>query len=110
MRIWLDDERPAPPGWRHETSPSAVIGLISMGFVSEISLDHDLGEGVVGTGYDVLRWLESRVYAAMNHGVPLDFELPKISIHTANPVARSRMSQAVTSITRSSSQLSGSDA
>lgn len=110
MKVWLDDERPAPPGWRHETSPSVVIDLISLGFVSEVSLDHDLGEEVIGTGYDVLRWLESRVYAAMNYGVPLDFELPRISIHTANPAARSRMAQAVASIAKGSIQLSNGDA
>lgn len=109
MRIWLDDERPAPPGWRHETSPSAVIDLIALGFVSEVSLDHDLGEEIVGTGYDVLRWIESRVYAAMNHGVPLEFEVPKISLHTANPVAHLRMAQAVTSISKGATQLSHRD-
>jgi len=87
MRVWLDDERPAPNGWTTCRWPDEVITLLKTGKVREISLDHDLGDDQRGTGYDVLKWLEEQVY---RHGR----KPPKISIHTANPAARSRMIRA----------------
>ena len=52
--------------------------------MSEISLDHDLGDDVRGTGYDVILWIEEAV--ACNDFVP-----PIINIHSANPSARIKM-------------------
>ena len=71
--------------------PQEVIRLLKTGRVTEISLDHDLGDQDVGTGYDVLVWLEQEVIV---HG----FHPPRIRIHTANPAARIRMELAVRSI------------
>lgn len=32
-----------------------------LGGVTELSLDHDLGDGACGTGYDVIVWIEEAV-------------------------------------------------
>jgi hypothetical protein len=72
--------------WPHE-----VIAALQNEQVTEISLDHDLGDDTVGTGYDVLVWLEGTVARQR-------FELPVIHIHTANSAARPRMLAAVAQI------------
>lgn len=88
MKIFLDDTRSAPQGWILARWPEDVIKAIRTGGVSEISLDHDLGEGSdlahPRTGMDVLNWLEREVLT--NNLKP-----PLIRIHTANPVASQRM-------------------
>lgn len=89
MNVWLDDERPEPKDWKRVYWPSEAIELLRTGTVSEISLDHDLGADEIGTGYDVLLWIEEQVYT--NPG----FVLPIVHIHTANPAARSRMERAL---------------
>ena len=98
MRVWLDDLREAPPGWVRVRTPEETIALLKTSDVTEISLDHDLGL-VDGererTGYDVLLWLEREV-AEGRWALPL----PEIRVHSANPVGRKRMEQAIASIRR----------
>jgi hypothetical protein len=90
MKLWLDDEREAPPGWEWaRTYDEAVELCISFKF-DTVSLDHDLGEEK--TGYDFLCFLEDR-----HHD---DSMMPIILIHTANPVGRQRMQLALASIKR----------
>jgi predicted RNA-binding Zn-ribbon protein involved in translation (DUF1610 family) len=43
LRIWLDDSRPAPPGWLRVTTVQSAQKLLEAGLVLEISLDYDLG-------------------------------------------------------------------
>lgn len=43
LRVWLDDSRPAPTGWLHLRSVTAVQSLLEPRLVRELSLDHDLG-------------------------------------------------------------------
>ena len=93
MKIYLDDERPTPEGWVRVYWPDEAIEYLKTGQVTEISLDHDLGDDERGTGYDVLLWLEREVIA--NYMAP-----PIIHIHTANPPARKKMELAVGTITR----------
>lgn len=96
MRVWLDDERPEPEGWVRCRTPSEVIRLIESGNVSELSLDHDLAlisDGGEETGYDVLLWLEARVVQGVAPPAVLH-------VHSANPVARRRMEQAISAIRR----------
>ena len=61
MRIFLDDERPTPEGWIRTYWPNEVIALLNAGGVTELSLDHDLGDDTRGTGYDVIVWIEEAV-------------------------------------------------
>lgn len=93
MNIFLDDERPVPEGWIGVKTANEAIEALQQYDVAEISLDHDLGEGNVGNGYDVLLWIEEQV--VMNNYVP-----PKIAIHTANPSAREKMKAARETIIR----------
>lgn len=92
MKIWLDDEREPPSSeWTWVGTPQDVIELLEKNEVDEISLDHDLGDGANGTGYDVLVTIEE--WVATKEYVP-----PRIRIHTANPAARKRMEAAVNQI------------
>ena len=106
MRLWIDDLRPAPEGYKWvKTVDEAIYELIvsqkeadfcwqhyilgicdketlerrlSVWAIEEISCDNDLGENQV-EGYKLLDWLE-----ATGRNYP-------IHIHSANPVARERM-------------------
>jgi hypothetical protein len=93
VKVFLDDERTAPPNWVRAKHPDEVIALLKKWPVREISLDHDLG--MEETGYDVLLWIEEQVI--VNGFVP-----PKISIHTANPSARKKMEAAKKNIEKHS--------
>lgn len=102
MKVYLDDERPAPPGWRQVRWPDEAIQVLKTGVVNELSLDHDLGNDARGTGYDVLLWIEEAVATR-------DFDPPVIQVHTANPPARNRMLSAVASIQRLTESYCGAD-
>lgn len=91
MKVYLDDERPTPEGWVGVRWPEDAIRLLETGNVTEISLDHDLGNDDRGTGYDVILWIEE---AVVRH----QFRPPLIRVHTANPAARQRMVAGVESI------------
>lgn len=93
MKIFLDDERPTPNGWVRCFWPQAVIDILQTNDVEEISLDHDLGNDEIGTGYDVLTWIEEQVVLHQYHA-------PRIRVHSSNPAARQRMEQAIQSIQR----------
>jgi hypothetical protein len=98
LRLWLDDVREAPQGWIHVRTPDEAIDLLRTGEVEEISLDHDLGLATPEaerTGYDVLLWLEEKLATSA-----WQFEVPEIRVHSANPVGRRRMEQAIASIQR----------
>jgi len=94
MKVYLDDIRPIPNGWIGCRWPDEVIELLNTGLVHELSLDHDLGDDIRGTGYDVLIWIEEQVMS--NGFVPPSV----IKVHSANPVAKARMEQAIDSIFR----------
>lgn len=92
MKVWLDDERPAPPGWLAARWPGEVIALLESGQVEVVSLDHDLGDDARGAGHDVVIWIEE---AVARRG----FRPPEIRIHTAaNPAAGLRMDAAAAAI------------
>lgn len=93
MRVYLDDVRPVPDGWVLARTVDEALAWLATGQVTEVSLDHDLGEAEAGTGYDVLLWIEQAV-------AERDYVPPAIRIHTSNPAARPRMQAAVRSIQR----------
>jgi len=93
LKVFLDDERPTPPGWVHARWPEDVIRLLKTGRVEEISLDHDLGDDRHGTGYDVILWIEEAVATR-------GFNPPRIRVHSANPSARQKMEAGIRSIER----------
>lgn len=101
MKLWLDDIRPAPPGWTHVRSVPEAQRFLLAGVVEEASFDHDLGAGcergcwttgdVVEqacarpcdcpchlTGYDLCKWM-----AETGH-----WPTARPRIHSANVVGR----------------------
>lgn len=92
LRLWLDDERTAPPGWVHARTGDEAKLVLLTGQVVHASFDHDLGASE--SSYDVLNWLEGR--CTMGEGIAP----ATIRVHTANPPGRTRMKQAAASIAR----------
>ena len=96
MKIWLDDIREPPDNtWIVCRRASSCIILLDMldCRVDLLSLDHDLGDDVAGTGYDVLVWLEQRLFNHPKNRVP-----KIIRVHSANPVGAARMQKAIDAI------------
>ena len=98
MKVYLDDIRKPPTGWKLVKWPNEAIKLLKTGKVEEISLDHDLGDDERGTGYDVVLWIEKQV-------VTKKFNPPKIKVHSANVSARKKMELGIKSIERFSKYL-----
>ena len=93
MKVYLDDERKAPDGWIRTYWPEETIELLKTGTVTELSLDHDLGDDERGTGYDVVCWIEEQVF--LNEFIP-----PKMYVHSANSSARDKMNMGINSINK----------
>lgn len=91
MKVYLDDERPTPEGWLRVYWPEEAIALLKQGKVTEISLDHDLGDDSHGTGYDVVLWIEEAVATR-------GFLPPKMKVHSANSSAKMKMQAGVDNI------------
>jgi hypothetical protein len=77
MRLWVDDERPAPEGWYHAYTSAHAIEMLILGqhHIEAISLDHDLGGD--DTTRPIMLWMcENEVW-------------PKeVRVHSMNPVGR----------------------
>lgn len=97
MKVYLDDERTTPEGWQRVYWPEEAIALLQAGQVTDISLDHDLGDDEHGTGYDVLLWIEEAV-------VTSSFKPPRMQVHSANSSARQKMQAAIAQIERLAAQ------
>jgi hypothetical protein len=91
MKVYLDDERETPSGWQRVYWPEEAIELLKTGKVTELSLDHDLGDDEHGTGYDVVLWVEEAVFT--NNFIP-----PKMKVHSANASAREKMESGIKNI------------
>ena len=86
-KIWLDDIRPMPPGFDvHCKTGDRAIRFLSDDAVSEISLDHDLGEGM--TGYDVAKFVEKAAFLGTLSRI-------KWAVHSSNPVGKSNIESAM---------------
>lgn len=101
LRLWLNDERPAPKGWIRAHTAEEAIQILRTGYVAEASIDHDLGKDK--TGYDVLCWIEERVSRP-------GFEPPILHVHSANPPGRARMQAAIIAIAKIAAQTKAADA
>jgi len=96
VKVYLDDEREAPEGWTRVKTPAQAIALLETGTVRELSLDHDLGDDEgIGTGYDVVLWLEEETHNNIN------FDPPEVmKVHSANVSARTKMEQGLAVVRR----------
>jgi hypothetical protein len=80
MKLWLDDVRPAPPGWLRTTTVAQTIAAIAQGGITDVSLDYDLDYTDPGhKGIEVMYWLLHAGYR------------PTVHIHTANPMGGAKM-------------------
>lgn len=106
MKIFLDDDpirdSMVDDTWTIVRDPLRAIILITnpKNNVTEVSFDHDLAyfdpTGKEVTGYDILKGLEE-FYATMGSDY---IAIPKMTIHSANPVGRKNMQAAIDSIER----------
>lgn len=90
LKIYLDDERKSPEGWIQVFSYQECINMLCQFNPTNLSLDHDLGEEK--TGYDVIKWIEQKVFKDSNYQPPI------IVIHSANPAGRQNMERGIKSI------------
>jgi hypothetical protein len=109
IKLWIDDERHAPPGWLCiKTAPLAIAFIRDcttsgdLTNIEAISFDHDLGSPECGTGYEVAAWLEEVVYTE-----PRIVYVPQMTIHSANPVGRVRLDYAIKSMQHAVQQRTG---
>lgn len=88
MKLYLDDLRePKTTGWLIARDVETALELFKTGLVTEMSLDHDLGDNVP-TGYDFLNKVEELVLTK-------GYNFPKCNVHSANPVGVAKMQQAI---------------
>jgi hypothetical protein len=80
MKLWVDDVRPAPPGWVHARTIAEAQELLAAGQVEEASLDHDLGMDQLD-GSALVRWM-----AQTGH-----WPRARPVVHSMNPVGRAYM-------------------
>ena len=92
MKVWLDDQRPAPAEYqRHCLTAQEAIDLLNTGAVTLISLDHDLGdEAKVGNGYQVAKHIEYLAHEGKLNPI-------EVRVHTQNPVGRKNILAAIES-------------
>jgi len=86
-KLWLDDVRPAPPGWLWVYTVDEAIGVIMQGGITEISLDNDLG-ATEPEGYKVADWIEEQAVLGKLE------RINRLAAHTQNMCARDRMTNA----------------
>ena len=94
MRVWLDDVREMPEGFDYwARTAHAVVSLLLHGHdVTYISFDHDLGQEK--TGYSVATTIESMIQGGFLT------KMIEYDVHSANPVGRKRIIQAMESARR----------
>lgn len=90
VRIWLDDLRKAPPGYKWCTSVNAAISYIELcekagNHIECIDCDHDLGDYAEdgGDGIKLIDWLAKRK------------SFYRVELHTMNPVGWENMQREI---------------
>jgi hypothetical protein len=91
MKVFLDDERETPDGWERTRTVEKTLILLRTKEVTHLSLDNDLGEGLL-EGYCVLDTLEEIVYNDPT------FPIPDITVHSANASRVEYMQRAIQNI------------
>ena len=84
MKLYLDDERKTPVGWVRVFWPEEAIAWLKTEMVTEISLDHDLGDGQADA-IELAKWL---VEAHLDGQLDLSSGVFKWRVHSMNPIGR----------------------
>lgn len=94
--LWLDDKRPMPEDYHiHFKTAWDIIAFMEMKFATSgilpqrVSLDHDLGDPLNGTGYDVACWLEEQYQSERFR------ETIVLLCHSANSAGKERIEAAL---------------
>ena len=96
MKLWLDDIRPMPVSFTvHAKTAADAIQILRTGLVTEISFDHDLGPETAGNGYQVACFIEAAAYLLKS-----EFKMPIWQVHSANPVGRQNIVNAMNNAER----------
>jgi hypothetical protein len=119
MKLWVDDHRAAPRGWRGVRSVAAAKVYLEQGLVTDISLDHDMGACPACTARGRHRGRMTRLgntfYDYCSH-VPSGYDLclwmeqtgrwPRgsVRVHSANPAGARRMLAVIERSRRGSGQ------
>lgn len=98
MKLWLDDIRPAPEGYRWVKSVNEakvhccqMCGPDKRLRIEEFNLDHDAGDYAYAGGdyIELLNWLEEKAHVK-------DWAITSVfKFHSANPVGVQNMRQIV---------------
>ena len=91
IKIFLDDKRSTPDGYVRIFWPDDIYLFLTTFNVEEISLDHDLGDDDIGTGYDVVNLIEKWVYLE-------NYQPPFLKVHSDNSSAKSKMLNGINNI------------
>lgn len=89
MKLFVDDYRPAPPGWTWAKNVSEAIRLMDNQPIEALALDHDIKDSTE-TFEPVARHFAILVRAEVQQ------KTTPISIHTGNPVGGERMLEILT--------------
>lgn len=99
MKLFIDDIRmPPDDSWVVARNYDEAIRILDTGIVSEISFDHDLGNSLEKTGYNIVCWIEMKLFTGEWAFVP------KMSVHSMNPVGRRNIQTVIDQINRFSSE------
>jgi hypothetical protein len=96
-KLWIDDVRLPPDEYNAWcTNARDAIRFIDehWGKIQKISFDHDLGDDDYGTGYDVIKFIEERVF--LYSWEPL----MEFAVHTDNAAGMKNIRAAIDSIQR----------
>ena len=89
MRVWLDDVREMPKDFDVWAKTAwEAIELLNSDLVTHISFDHDLGDEIFGTGYEVAKVIEEKAFCKTLNKLTWN-------IHSANPVGRQNIMAAM---------------
>jgi hypothetical protein len=85
-KLWIDDIRPAPPGWIWAKTPEHACFLLFTYRFDEVSFDNDLGGKIEGR--HIANLIERKAFFG---------QVPRLkwSIHSANPVGRKAIQAAM---------------
>jgi hypothetical protein len=89
VKLFVDDIRPAPPGWVPVRTVGRAIRMLDTQHVTEVSLDHDIQCRHAGCYVDC----EMESFEAVARFIAGMRFRPRVRIHTANVIAGRRMAE-----------------
>lgn len=95
IKLYVDDIRKAPPGWHRAETVTEAIRVLETMEVTEASVDHDIshviGLDAIARPFPCSETFEPVFrYLKMRSKLP-DFTIKRITIHTANGTAATKM-------------------